>query len=357
MRQGIVGDGGPRSSAAGSSDAIVRSLARKTRPKPTLISATAKARSRATAWSGVLTMFFAPRTSGRFPVVVCSARLVVRPSHHEPLCPQPTGSPALVMCRVALGISPEAGLAVPDGRGLEERMTCPVGPALGRPRSSGSHLNGSRWLGREPRACGSHRHLGIEAKASSLAGPNSDCAQVACMVVDRRAAYAEKACELPCVDQRAACGGGATQPLRDEVCQALELIIVQTDERICHGRTLSAWLSSHACSSVVGMSLRRPSLTSFTSGSMCWRQVSQLTPSASQASPTLSAKRGTARPGRPSSASVVGPVEALEGVIRGRLTRPDRSVHGRPEVRARSKLRRAGDADHPLASWPWAKLW
>src|SRR5271166_4838111 len=89
----------------------------------------------------MLTMFFAPLASGYFPCVVCSARLVVRPLRHEPLRPQASGSPALVTCRVALRVSPEAGFAVPDGGGLEEGMTRWGGPALGRPRPAGSRLD------------------------------------------------------------------------------------------------------------------------------------------------------------------------------------------------------------------------
>lgn len=56
--------------------------------------------------------------------------------------------------------------------------------------------------------------------------------------------------------------------------------------------TLSACRSSQACSSLTGISLRRPRRTSRTSGSICARQVSHDTPSASHACSTLRARAG-----------------------------------------------------------------
>ena len=59
--------------------------------------------------------------------------------------------------------------------------------------------------------------------------------------------------------------------------------------------TLSACRSSQACSSLTGISLRRPRRTSRTSGSICARHVSQDTPSAWHACSTLSARAGALR--------------------------------------------------------------
>src|ERR1700677_3743624 len=56
--------------------------------------------------------------------------------------------------------------------------------------------------------------------------------------------------------------------------------------------TLSACRSSQACSSLTGISLRRPTRTRRTSGSTCARQVSHDTPSASHACSTLRARVG-----------------------------------------------------------------
>lgn len=69
--------------------------------------------------------------------------------------------------------------------------------------------------------------------------------------------------------------------------------------------TLSACRSSQACSSLTGISLRRPRRTSRTSGSICARQVSHDTPSASHACSTLSARVGALRL-RPARIAVAG---------------------------------------------------
>ena len=76
---------------------------------------------------------------------------------------------------------------------------------------------------------GSHRDRGVEAKASLLARSDSARAEVARMVVDDGAAHAEKTSELLRVHQRTRCGDGAAQPLRDEVRQVLELVVVEAD--------------------------------------------------------------------------------------------------------------------------------
>jgi hypothetical protein len=59
--------------------------------------------------------------------------------------------------------------------------------------------------------------------------------------------------------------------------------------------TLSACRSSQACSSLTGISLRRPTRTRRTSDSICARQVSHDTPSASHACSTLRARAGALR--------------------------------------------------------------
>src|SRR5205807_124216 len=51
----------------------------------------------------VFTMLLAPLPPGHFPFEVGGARLVVGPLRHESLCSRPRRTPALVMCRVAIG--------------------------------------------------------------------------------------------------------------------------------------------------------------------------------------------------------------------------------------------------------------
>jgi hypothetical protein len=77
--------------------------------------------------------------------------------------------------------------------------------------------------------------------------------------------------------------------------------------------TLSACRSSHACSSLTGISLRRPRRTSGTSGSICARQVSQDTPSASHACSTLSARAGALRFWAARMAAIRGDIGAICG--------------------------------------------
>jgi len=94
---------------------------------------------------------------------------------------------------------------------------------------------------------------------------------------------------------------------------------------------VSACRSSHAWSSVTGISLRRPIRTSRTSGSMCARQVSQETPNASQASSTLRARVGTLRLAAPRSGALddeVVPMEPAGTLLAPTGQRPSRSTHG-----------------------------
>ncbi len=98
--------------------------------------------------------------------------------------------------------------------------------------------------------------------------------------------------------------------------------------------TLSACRSSHACSSLTGISLRRPRRTSRTSGSICARHVSQDTPSASHACSTLSAKAGVLRFWAVGVAAVRDEIEAIA------VTDPDPprtaiALRREKEVRAR----------------------
>src|SRR5271167_1496312 len=143
----------------------------------------------------MLRMLLAPCAPGRFPFVVVGARLVVRPLCHQSPRPQPPSPPALVMRRVAIGVPPEAGLAIPHGRGLEERITR-RGAEFARPRPTAARGGGRGRLGGEARVRGSHRNRGVEAKASPLARSDSDRAEVARMLVDDGAAHAEKTSEL-----------------------------------------------------------------------------------------------------------------------------------------------------------------
>lgn len=78
--------------------------------------------------------------------------------------------------------------------------------------------------------------------------------------------------------------------------------------------TPSACRSSHACNSLTGISLRRPSRTSRMSGSICARQVSQDTPSASHACSTLSARTGALRFWAAVAATTRGDIGAIADI-------------------------------------------
>ncbi len=78
--------------------------------------------------------------------------------------------------------------------------------------------------------------------------------------------------------------------------------------------TLSACRSSQACSSLTGISLRRPRRTSRMSGSICARQVSQDTPNASHACSTLSARMGVLRFWTAVAAAACGDIGAIADI-------------------------------------------
>ena len=96
--------------------------------------------------------------------------------------------------------------------------------------------------------------------------------------------------------------------------------------------TLSACRSSQACSSLTGISLRRPRRTRRTSGSICARQVSQDTPSASHACSTLSARAGALRFRAARAAAASGDI--------GAIAVTDPNLHG-PANRLREERVRA----------------
>jgi hypothetical protein len=96
--------------------------------------------------------------------------------------------------------------------------------------------------------------------------------------------------------------------------------------------TLSACRSSQACSSLTGISLRRPRRTRRTSGSICAHQVSQDTPSASHACSTLRARAGAL-------CFRTAKVTAARGDI-GAITVTDPNLHG-PAKRLREEPVRA----------------
>src|ERR1700678_2762329 len=96
--------------------------------------------------------------------------------------------------------------------------------------------------------------------------------------------------------------------------------------------TLSACRSSQACSSLTGISLRRPTRTRRTSGSICARQVSHDTPSASHACSTLRARAGP-------PCFRAAKVTAVRGDI-GAIAVTDPNLHG-PAKRLREEPVRA----------------
>jgi len=67
-----------------------------------------------------------------------------------------------------------------------------AGPAFRYSRPTVRRFNGRRRYARERRACGTRRHLGVEAEAPPLSRPNPNRTQVAIMLIDGRA-YPEKA--------------------------------------------------------------------------------------------------------------------------------------------------------------------
>lgn len=85
------------------------------------------------------------------------------------------------------------------------------------------------WRSDQSRPLRPHRDGRIETKTTSLAS-NSDRAQVTGVFVDRRTTNAEQPRELPRVDQRTANRRSVTEPLRDQVSQALKLIICEADQ-------------------------------------------------------------------------------------------------------------------------------
>ena len=96
----------------------------------------------------------------------------------------------------------------------------------------------------------------------------------------------------------------------------------------------SACRSSQACSSLTGISLRRPRRTSRMSGSICARQVSQDTPSASHACSTLSARMGVVRFWTAVAAAACGDIGAIAD-IDPNLLEPATQLRRTDVVRAR----------------------
>ena len=91
----------------------------------------------------------------------------------------------------------------------------------------------------------------------------------------------------------------------------------------------SAFSASHRSSSRTATSLRRPRRTTFRSGAMCSCQKSQETPSAAQASSTLSAKRGTAATTTSGRALTAAPRLSSPYAPEGGAERSDRLSHDR----------------------------